>query len=167
VRVTGTSSADRVASAASLLDELGTLHLATVTPSGVPQASCAPYVTHGGAFYVYLSALASHVGNLRAGAGVGVLLVRDEARSPELFARQRLAVGCRVEEEPRGTALWNEVLDRFEGRFGETASRVRSLEDFALFRLVPEEGRVVAGFARAGALDADALRALLLARDAV
>ena len=77
--MTGTSSADRVASAASLLDELGTLHLATVTPSGVPQASCAPYVTHGGAFYVYLSALASHVGNLRAGAGVGVLLVRDEA----------------------------------------------------------------------------------------
>ena len=96
---------------------------------------------------------------------MGVLLVRDEALSPELFARRRLAVGCRAEEEARETVLWNEVLDRFEERFGETASQVRSLTDFALFRLVPEEGRVVAGFARAGVLDAAALRALLLARD--
>jgi putative heme iron utilization protein len=163
--VTGATAKELAVSAASLLADLRTLHLATVTPTGAPEASYAPYVVRGGAFYVYLSALASHVANLRAGAQAGVLLVRDEAGSQELFARERLAARCRVEEEARETALWHEVLDRFETRFGDTAAVVRGLADFVLFRLVPEEGRVVAGFARAGVLDGAALRALLLARE--
>ena len=152
-------------SAAALLAAQRTLHLATVTPDGVPEASVAPFVLHDGALWVYLSALASHVANLRAGcgdgAGAGVALVRDEAHCDEPFARPRLSFTCAVSEQPRETPAWNAVLDAFEARFGETAAVVRALPDFTLFRLAPLRGRVVAGFARAGALDRDRIAALL------
>ncbi len=149
--------------AAALLAAQRTLHLATVTPGGAPEASVAPFVLHDGALWVYLSALASHVANLRAGcgAGAGVALVRDEAHCDEPFARPRLSFACAVSEQPRDTPVWNAVLDAFEARFGETAAVVRALPDFTLFRLAPLHGRVVAGFARAGALDRDRIAALL------
>ena len=147
----------------ALLAAQRTLHLATVTPAGAPEASVAPFVLHDGALWVYLSALASHVANLRAGAGAGVALVRDEAHCDEPFARPRLSFACAVSEQPRDTPVWNAVLDAFEARFGETAAVVRALPDFTLFRLAPLHGRVVAGFARAGALDRDRIAALLAA----
>lgn len=147
--------------AAALLAAQRTLHLATVTPAGAPEASVAPFVLHDGALWVYLSALASHVANLRASAGAGVALVRDEAHCDEPFARPRLSFACAVSEQPRDTPAWNAVLDAFEARFGETAAVVRALPDFTLFRLAPLHGRVVAGFARAGALDRDRIAALL------
>jgi len=150
-----------LATAAALLAEQRTVHLATVTPAGAPQASVAPFVIHDGALWVYLSALASHVANLRGGAGAGVALVRDEGRCEEPFARPRVSFACAVSEQARESAPWHAVLDAFEARFGETAAVVRGLPDFALFRLAPEHGRVVAGFARAGVLDAPALARLL------
>jgi len=150
-----------LATATTLLAGQRTVHLATVSADGAPEASVAPFVLHDGALWVYLSALASHVANLRAGGGAGVALVLDEGRCEEPFARPRLSFACAVSEQPRDTPAWHAVMDAFEARFGETAGVVRGLSDFALFRLAPERGRVVAGFARAGALDAAALEALL------
>ena len=108
--------------AAALLAEQRTLHLATLAPDGAPEASVAPFVLHEGALWVYLSALASHVANLRTGASAGVALVRDEALCEEPFARPRLSFACAVSELPRDTPAWNAVLDAFEVRFGETAA---------------------------------------------
>ncbi len=150
--------------AAALLAEQHTLHLATADGNGAPEASVAPFVMHGGALHVYLSSLAPHTGNLRQRNEACALLVRDEADSPEPFARPRITLRCRVQEVPRGGAAWHAVLDAFEARFGDTAATVRGLADFALFRLQPVEARVVAGFARAGGLDGAALAALLGAR---
>jgi putative heme iron utilization protein len=150
----------------ALVREARTLHLATVGVDGTPEASYAPFVIHDGAFFVHLSALASHVANLRASPRAGVLLIRDESACEELFARPRLGARCHVHEEPRGSACWEAVLDAFERRFGETAAAVRTLADFGLFRLDPLDGRVVAGFAQARRLDAAALVALLQATPA-
>lgn len=148
---------DYLAACAELLAELRTAHLATADARGVPQASVAPFVCHGGALHVYLSALAAHTANLRARAEVSVLLVRDEASCPDAFARPRVTLQCSVAELARGAAPWHTVLDAFEARFGASAAMVRPLPDFALFRLEPRAARIVTGFGRARRLDGAAV----------
>ena len=148
---------DYLAACAGLLAELRTAHLATADARGVAQASVAPFVRHGGALHVYLSALAAHTANLRARPQVSVLLVRDEASCPDLFARPRVTLQCAVEELARNASPWHTVLDAFEARFGTTAATVRHLADFALFRLEPHTARIVTGFGRARRLDTAAV----------
>ena len=149
--------------AGGLFAAMRSLHLATVDGSGMAEASYAPYVVHDGALFVYLSALAAHVANLRATRSAAILVVADESASEEIFARARFGARCAVVEIPRESESWEQVLDRFEARFGATATMIRPLTDFALFRLQPEEARVVAGFARAGTLDAPRLTRVLAA----
>ena len=149
--------------ARALLDAMRTLFLATADGEGAPQASCAPFVVHDGALYVFLSALAPHTGNLHARAETSVMLVRDEAHCEDPFARPRLTFRCSVSEVARDGGSWHRVLDCMQGRLGATAATVRELPDFSLFRLLPRQGQVVSGFARARALDETELAAVLRA----
>jgi putative heme iron utilization protein len=158
--VDGDRSASYLTAAAALLVDMRTVHLATVSEQGVPHASVAPFVCRDGAIFVYVSALAAHTANLRACRQACVLLARDEAASPELFARPRLTLQCAVAEQARGSAVWHAVLDALEARFGATAATVRHLPDFVLFRLEPREARIVTGFARAQRIDGAAVAAM-------
>ncbi|AOV17489.1 hypothetical protein BJI67_10835 [Acidihalobacter aeolianus] len=139
-------------------DALDALHaqcrsliLATLDENGCPHASPAPFVRDaGGDYHVFVSGLAAHTRHLASGRPVSVLLVRDEADSPQIFARARLSQVCEVTETevhaPAGSAL----LAAFAERFGNVIEVLRSLPDFRLFRLHPlDGGRLVTGFGRA------------------
>ncbi|HRK37974.1 MAG TPA: pyridoxamine 5'-phosphate oxidase family protein [Burkholderiaceae bacterium] len=130
-----------------------TLQLGTVASDGQPEASYAPYVTDQGRYYVYLSRLARHAGNLRDVPRASVLFIEAEADAKHLFARQRLTLACTVTEIARATPRFEAVLDRFGERFGKFMQAIRPLEDFGLFELQPTSGSYVAGFARAYVLD--------------
>jgi hypothetical protein len=124
--------------------------LATVSADGLPQASYAVYLDGGdGAFYVYVSELAPHTPNLLAGGGASLLFIENEDEALHLFARRRLSFRARAEEVARTSDSFRRVLDRFERAHGAIIENLRWLEDFHLFRLTPEEGTYVAGFARA------------------
>ncbi|OAB55669.1 pyridoxamine 5-phosphate oxidase [Leptolyngbya valderiana BDU 20041] len=135
---------------------LRSLMLSTVDTSGKPHASYAPFVTDETQnFYIYISGLSSHTKNLLANPQASILLIEDESKTEEIFARRRLSFECRVATIARNTEVWNRTLDRFRERFGALIDVLRNLEDFQLFVLTPVSGRFVVGFGAAYDIDPD------------
>ncbi len=138
------------------------LMLSTVDGGGQPQASYAPYVIDDRhQIYIFTSGLSAHTDNLRATGLASVLLIEDEAAASQVFARQRISYDCRATLLPRGNLSWEVIADRFEQRFGEIISMLRSLEDFQIFCLSPQGGRFVMGFGAAYAVDPQHLGQLI------
>jgi heme iron utilization protein len=137
-----------------------TLHLGTVGPDGMPEASYAPYVSDSGRYYVYLSDLARHSANLLATGRASVLFIEGEDQAKHLFARERLTLACLATECERGTPHFGAVMGHFEARFGKFMQAIRPLRDFRLFELLPLSGSYVAGFARAYTMPMDDINQL-------
>ncbi len=150
-------SAEIESEARALLGRVRTLVLATVTADGEPHASYAPFVEEAGALHVYVSALSPHTANLLGRRRASVLLVEDEAASPQPFARTRLSLECAVEPLDAGSGPGSRILDAFEARFGNVMELIRPLPDFRLLRLAPERGTFVRGFGQAYAFEGPAL----------
>jgi heme iron utilization protein len=133
-----------------LLEGFKTLLMATVSADGVPEASYAPFVRlDDHCFYVYVSGLSRHTRNLEASGLASVLFIEDERETNQPFARKRLSFDCRTELLARESDEWQKVMDLFSERFGDVVGLIRPLTDFRLFRLRPESGVYVKGFAQA------------------
>ena len=138
-----------------------TLVMATVNNDARPEASYAPYVEDAdGAFYVFISELSQHTSNLREKPTASVLFIEDEAQASHLFSRRRLTLSCECMHVPRSDQRWSGILDHFKQRFGELIDVLRGLEDFHLFRLKPQTGTYVRGFAQAYELTGPDLQAI-------
>ena len=130
------------------------LMLSTVSDDGLPHASYAPYIIDDDyQIFIFTSGLSAHTDNLHTTGLASVLLIEDEAVVTQVFARQRITYDCRAALLPRGTEAWEAVADRFEQRFGEIISMLRSLGDFQIFCLSPQAGRFVMGFGAAYAVN--------------
>lgn len=126
------------------------LLMATVSAEGVPDASYAPFVRmEDNAFYIYVSNLSRHTANLAANPRVSILFIEGEDQAEELFARKRLSFDCRHREIARDSAHWHGIIRVFAAKFGEIMALIEPLTDFRLFRMEPEEGVYVRGFAQA------------------
>jgi len=137
------------------------LLLATASTDAVPEASYAPFVRIAdSAFYVYVSRLARHTGNLDATRLASVLFIEDEGASAQIFARRRLVFECAAEPIAREGDRWRDVMDVFAMRFGDIVELVRPLADFELYALQPRRGVYVKGFAQAYSLEGDLLERL-------
>lgn len=124
--------------------------LLLATQSSQADISYAPFVEdEEGNFYIYVSELAGHTQNLLNRPDLSVMFIADEQDSQNLFARERLIFSCRAEEVLADSAVHDEQLGCLQKRFGNIIEMLRSLPDFHLFRLVPEQGRYVVGFGRA------------------
>lgn len=128
--------------------------LGTSGQHGEPLASYAPFLRDGGTgeLFVYVSALAKHYAHLRKGRRASVMIIEDERAAENLFARKRLTLDCSVEMVGRDTVEFEERMGRMEARLGPTLGYLKGMTDFDLFRLVPEEGRLVLGFGKAYAV---------------
>ncbi|MBL6985510.1 MAG: pyridoxamine 5'-phosphate oxidase family protein [Methylobacter sp.] len=127
-----------------------TLLLSTASANGVPDISYAPFVRDdAGVFYIYVSDMACHTVNLLNNPQASILFIRPEFESPNLFARERAVLSCSVSEIIRDDATYAERIQALQDKFGEVVSVLRSLPDFHLFALRPENGRYVIGFGRA------------------
>ena len=134
----------------ALIDSHQTLLLSTVTATGQPAISYAPYVRDAsGRFYIFISDLAEHTGNLQQQGSAAILFVRPEAETRNPFARERVILQCRAGEVPETDTNHAAMLSRLEQRFGDTVALLRRLPDFHLFVLTPQSGRYVAGFGKA------------------
>ena len=152
--------------AAALLAGFKTLQMATASAAGEPEASYAPFVRTGdGAFYVCVSDLSRHTGHLVSTGRASVLIVEDESRAAQLFARRRLAFECAAEPVERGAARWHGIMDLFERKFGDVVGLIRPLADFRTFALVPRRGVFVKGFGQAYRIAGPALDALRRVKD--
>ncbi len=133
-----------------LMSAQQTLLLSTATTSGVPDLSYAPFVRdHTGRFYIFVSELAGHTANLLANPQASVMFIGIESESRNLFARERAVFACHVCEIAGDEPVYGVQLQALQDKFGEVVGVLRSLRDFHLFALIPENGRYVAGFGRA------------------
>lgn len=135
----------------TLLNTSKTLQLATVDSQGVPHISYAPFVRQCEHFFIYVSQLASHTEYLQQTPKASLMIIRDEALSQNLFARERLIVEADVEMLDQVANVT--VLDSMEASLGGTVGLLRSLPDFLLFKLSAGNARYIAGFGKAFQLD--------------
>lgn len=131
--------------------------LASCNPEHQPEASYAPFIESDRQFYVYLSELAAHTGNLSGSGKCAFMLIESEQTASNPFARKRLSMHCEAVKCPRSSAEFDQRMNQFADRFGPFFKNIRELGDFHLFRLTPRSGNYVAGFAQAYTLSGDKL----------
>ena len=93
--------------------------------------------------------MARHTNNLFTNPQASILFIRPEAECNNLFARERAILNCRVKEIAKDDKTHTQQLDALQNQFGEVVALLRSLSDFHLFALEPQEGRYIIGFGRA------------------
>ena len=135
--------------------------LATIDSEGQALASQAPFVLdEDGNFLVLVSGLAEHGRNLRTAEAASVMLMQDETGLANPFARERLSFNCTVELLLPGSEPRKNGEQLMLQRFGKFVHTLLQLPDFAMFRLSPVEGRYVAGFGAAYAIENGEIRQL-------
>jgi heme iron utilization protein len=142
-------------------EQIQTAIISTVSSEGMPNASYAPFVMDESKnIYIYVSGLSTHTQNLYAKSSASVLFIEDEAQTKQIFARRRLTFECTANLIERETDKWNQIIEKFQARFGEIIELFISLPDFRIFQLTPQEGRFVIGFGAAYAIAGDNLNEL-------
>ena len=131
--------------------------LATLTDDQMPCASYAPLVWVDDSCYFYLSDLAGHTRNLKRCPNISLLLMEDEDRVTNAFARRRITFAATVVIVEREDPLFAQVLAEFHHCFGKVMKMIEPLPDFHLFRLQLQTGRFVRGFGQAYELSGDHL----------
>lgn len=133
-----------------LLAEYRTASLATTDHSGSPHASYVPIaVDSEHNFYLFCSELAEHTVNLQSQGRASLILLEDESRSTQLFARNRLTVDGTIEPIGRDAQGWTQAAEVYRERFGKLFDQLVGLKDFHMFRLRPQGARLVVGFGAA------------------
>lgn len=136
-----------------LLSSAQTIGISILTPTaegqGMPDIGFAPFIRHEGSFYIYSSDLSSHIRSLIAGQPVQFFLIADEGSSQNIWARVRLKFRASVEELSREDAAFDSLLNSIGDKHGPVMDLIRSFTDFHLFKITPERGNLVTGFAAA------------------
>lgn len=139
-----------------LLRQARSLILATTNPDGSPLTSYAPFIVNEQQqFYIFTSQLAAHTANLQRTGQASIMLIEDEAATGQIFARQRVIFQCHAGVIPRDSEEGEVALADYEARFGNMVGLLKSLPDFQLFKLQPQSGSLVVGFAQAYTLSGD------------
>ncbi|WP_414755769.1 HugZ family protein [Anabaena sp. CCY 9910] len=147
---------------AGFIQEFQSAIISTISEQGIPNGSYAPFVIDGAKnIYIYVSGLAVHTKNIEANSLVNVLFIDDEAKTNQIFARRRLSFDCTTTLIERESQIWNQVVDKFQERFGQIIEVLRGLGDFRIFQLTPKEGRFVIGFGAAYHISGDRLDTLV------
>jgi putative heme iron utilization protein len=100
------------------------------------------------AFYIHVSKLGKHTGDMEKDARVALLLTEtdDDRADPQTLAR--LSLHGTADPVPRTDPYYAQIKHTYLTRFPESEP-LFSLGDFSLWRIKPTGGRFVAGFARA------------------
>ncbi len=136
-----------------LLSEYRTGQLATVSDSGQPLASYVPWTLDDERrFYFFVSELSEHTRNLKETARASFMLIEDESRSEQLFARHRAIFDGPVRLLPRENEDFTKVAALHRAKFGKFFDTLAGFNDFQMFCLEPGKIRMVIGFGAAFAV---------------
>jgi putative heme iron utilization protein len=139
----------------ALIASCNSLALATCSEQGEADASYAPFIEIENTFYVYVSRLAKHTDNMLRRRQASIMFIEPEAATGNPFARQRVIYNCNISEIDRQEAVYQQVVDILQNRFGEIVAVLRSLPDFHLLALRPTQGQYIAGFGKAFIINAE------------
>ena len=142
-----------------LLNHKRQASLATVE-DGQPYASMVAFVAEPewDGFLMLLSGLSPHTRHLLAHPRASLMVCEAEQSDTEdVQTLPRVSLQGRVERVGRDDPEWSAVAARYLHKL-PNAELFLQLGDFAFFRLVPESGRLVAGFAQTVNLSPEVLR---------
>ena len=133
-----------------MISNMNTVILSTISSAGEPNSSYAPSIVNAkGDFYIYISSLSKHTSNLLVNSSLSMMIIEDESKAENIFGRKRFtmdAVSCKVD---RDSDEWINAINMMESKFGDTIKVLKDMTDFYMFRLRPNKGLLVHGFARA------------------
>ncbi len=136
-----------------LISSAQTIGISILTPAsegqGMPDIGFAPFIRQEGCFYIYSSDLSSHIRSLIDGQPVQFFLIADEESSQNIWARVRLKFSATVEKLSREDAAFDGLLNNIGAKHGPVMDIIRNFTDFHLFKIIPERGNLVTGFAAA------------------
>jgi putative heme iron utilization protein len=137
----------------AFLNKFSSLLLASSDAVGVPEISYSPFVMEDESFFILVSELSKHTGNLRERSRVSAMLIEDEDDAANIYTRRRLILHCAIKEHRREGKRWSELLPLFKSEFGDIVTIIKTLTDFVLFELQPLDGRWITGFGAAFTFD--------------
>lgn len=126
-----------------------TIMLATVGSDGNPNVSYAPFAISNGEYQVFISTIARHARNLQDVPKVSLMLIEDESKSRQIFARRRLSFDATARVVERETNEWKEGIAALKARQGNLIDELSRMKDFHLFSFKPTQGLFVKGFGQA------------------
>ncbi|AKD37819.1 hypothetical protein I926_02445 [Pasteurella multocida subsp. multocida OH4807] len=126
-----------------------TIMLATVGSDGNPNVSYAPFAISNGEYQVFISTIARHARNLQDVPKVSLMLIEDESKSRQIFARRRLSFDATARVVERETDEWKEGIAALKARQGNLIDELSRMKDFHLFSFKPTQGLFVKGFGQA------------------
>ena len=149
-----------------LLENVNTAILSTVDDIGQPNASYAPIgIDSENNMYIYISDLSKHTKNIISTNKVSVMLIEDESKSSNVFARKRLTINVKSILIDRGTVDWYEKITYLDVRFSDSMKFLKEMSDFHLIQLVPEDALLVYGFGKAFRLTGNKLENIVHLND--
>jgi putative heme iron utilization protein len=132
-----------------LQDSFDCLLLSSVNSCGEPLSSFAPYIEHETNFYIFVSELAEHTGNMLETAKASVMFIEGEQSANNLYARKRAIIQVSVTQVEENSGLMDKIISKMLARHGKTITLLRSLADFRMLELKPNKGRYIVGFGKA------------------
>ncbi|AFK64134.1 pyridoxamine 5'-phosphate oxidase-like FMN-binding protein [Advenella kashmirensis WT001] len=136
-----------------LHQECLSLIMATTNAQHAPCASYTPFAYMDDRFYILVSALAVHGQNLKVQPALDILLIEDESRARNIYARLRLNYQVTASPVEKGSEEHDRAITLLGQRAGKTVALLDSLDDFTLYRLTPLRATLVQGFGKAFVFD--------------
>jgi len=136
--------------------------IGTIDADGFPFSSYAPFVYDEHRYYVFISDIAAHSGNLRREKKASLFFIEDESSAANLFARKRVSLQCETDIVPRNGVRFDIIMDAFGRRFDpEFIAMLRQMQDFNLHEFRPVAGEATFGFGEAYTLGGEHMETLI------
>lgn len=132
-----------------LHEENITLLMATVDDEQIAHASYTPFAVVDGNYYIFIADIAYHTQHVKNRPIFDIMIVDDESKTRNIYARKRVTYQVEATEVPRENAEFEAGLAALTERAGKTVNVLRDMGDFHLFKLSPRKGVLVTGFGKA------------------
>ncbi|MCX8650844.1 pyridoxamine 5'-phosphate oxidase family protein [Gilliamella sp. B2776] len=137
----------------SLHETVLTVILSTINKDGEVETSYSPYFFDGNDYYVLISNLAPHAQNMKTNPHISFIIIDDEAKTKNIYARKRLTSQAIAEIVDKDSNVFEKVIDQMAKRVSKMVYMLCEMNDFNLFKIKPIKGRVVIGFGKTYLID--------------
>ena len=145
-----------VAERDAILNAARTVIIAAGT-GDVPEIGVTPMDFYQGQIFIYPSRLSAHVRCMLEAEKAQFMFVQDEADAQNIWARKRIKICANIIEIKRNSNEFDEAASIFTEAHGPTMNLIRDFSDFHMLKLLPENGVMVLGFAKAYRLEGTSL----------
>ncbi|MDQ7045785.1 MAG: hypothetical protein Q9M32_07730 [Sulfurimonas sp.] len=129
------------------------LVISSTSTDNEPLTNYAPFVKLEQDYFVSVSSNLPHFTNMAETKKAHILIIEDEATAEHIYARKRLyfSAVCEVVTQ----ANEESIFKLFDARYGDKLSFLRSMKDFKIIKISPQERSLVLGFGAAYKMGVD------------